>query len=185
MNNATKIACFIALLLVTVCLVGCKSSKQVVQGTVVDRVGERVEQRQRQVDSTSVARHDSVTVYIADSVKEIITVDTAGNILKHEIYHNTNRNREAYRLADNSKTIRHDNDSKSNRDSSFVRRDSVLKAASEITDFSQKQTASSGKTKQSLLSRVGDWIKTRLAWIGVFALIILVFIVLRKTKIIP
>lgn len=111
MKNVAKISCLFLFVVMAVVLASSCASRRVVEQTnVVDRVGERVasadtvvsKARQDRHDSVAVAvvKSDSVVEQIADSVREVFTVDTAGNVIGHEVYHSTTRNRDHYHFAD-------------------------------------------------------------------------------------
>lgn len=195
MKNVTRGVCLFLFVVVALLLAsGCKSHRVVEQTNVVDRVGQRVFVADtlaskawvdlRDSLSLSVVCLDSIVEQVFDSVREVFTVDTAGRVIGHDVWHNTNRQRDHYHFADASKMISSrsvSKDSVTNNGKIFISRDSTyLRDSAKITGITVNE--SKPNAIRQAVTKVGSGINTIFCVIGVIVFLLVVVAVLLYKK---
>lgn len=202
MRNVTKKVCF-ALLVVVAALVlaGCKSSKHVEQTTVVDRVGRQVFaadtlSRKAQSEKTdsfrlSVVRLDSVVESVQDSVRETITLDANGKVVKRDVWHQTNRNRDHYHFADRGQSAR---STSNNRDSTYrasalvAKKDStLLRDSAKITEIPRPDVGTTVAKKaaggvKAAATKARNFVRDLIVGLAIFIILIVAIYFLLRWK---
>lgn len=202
MKNVTKKVCFTLLLVVAaLAMAGCRSTKHVEQTSVVDRVGRQVfaadtlsrKAQSEKVDSfrLSVVRLDSVVESVQDSVREKIIVDTNGNVVSRDVWHQTNRNRDHYHFADRGQSAK---STSNNRDSTYrasalvAKKDStLLKDSSKITEISHSDVGTTVAKKaaggvKAAATKVGNFVRDLIVGLAIFIILIVAIYFLLRWK---